>query len=119
MSVKSLADIWRTGFDLDVLIPRRPRHSSIVSMNDGWPAVTPSRTLVPNELEYLDVFDFSTSHACHLAERMLKARQTATADPDTGRDASDSQMTSNEFNITNFLMDASSDWLFKQEERSV
>ncbi|KAG6013466.1 hypothetical protein E4U54_006715 [Claviceps lovelessii] len=76
MSVKSLADIRRTAFDLDVLIPRQPRHSSIVSMNGGLPAVTPSRTLVPNELEYLDAFDFSTSHACHLAERIVKARQT-------------------------------------------
>ncbi|KAM7205411.1 fungal-specific transcription factor [Naviculisporaceae sp. PSN 640] len=75
-SVKILADMRRTAFDLDFLISHQPRHgqpmpSAIISggMNGeggnasgGWqtrfPSVTPARTPQPNELEYLDVFDF-------------------------------------------------------------
>lgn len=71
-SVKILADMRRTAFDLDVLISRQPKHAPGVAAhatgngngggNGNWPGrantATPSRTPGPNELEYLDVFDF-------------------------------------------------------------
>lgn len=87
-SVKILADMRRTAFDLDFLISRQPRHgnpgggggslvangmtgatpgpSGAMNMAGGFSgnrssrylSVTPARTPQPNELEYLDVFDF-------------------------------------------------------------
>ncbi|KAK3317036.1 fungal-specific transcription factor domain-containing protein [Apodospora peruviana] len=71
-SVKILADMRRTAFDLDFLISRQPRHNHMPLPTNGgglgnggggawqarFPSVTPVRTPAPNELEYLDVFDF-------------------------------------------------------------
>lgn len=85
-SVKILADMRRTAFDLDFLISRQPRHvnpganglgisgtgttpgpggSSGLGAggfgggrNSRYPSVTPARTPQPHDLEYLDVFDF-------------------------------------------------------------
>lgn len=54
-TVRILADMRRCAYDLDFLISRQPRQffgSKQVS------SVTPARTPAPNELEYLDVFDF-------------------------------------------------------------
>ena len=53
-SVKILADLRRCAYDLDFLISRQPRQPAAVRGR----SVTPSRTPAPNELEYLDVFDF-------------------------------------------------------------
>lgn len=50
-SVKILADMRRCAYDLDFLISRQPRVPSAITPRAG-------RTPVPNELEYLDVFDF-------------------------------------------------------------
>ena len=75
-SVKILADMRRTAFDLDWLISHQPRHVSganggnggvggggaarepPASAPQGPAAVTPARTPAPNELEYFDVFNF-------------------------------------------------------------
>ncbi|ROV99623.1 hypothetical protein VPNG_07755 [Cytospora leucostoma] len=82
-SVKILADMRRTAFDLDFLINGQPRHvnptisglggnsggtpgpSTALSVagygggrNSRYPSATPAKTPQPNELEYLDVFDF-------------------------------------------------------------
>ncbi|KAK8117594.1 fungal specific transcription factor [Apiospora kogelbergensis] len=58
-SVKILADMRRTAFDLDILISRQPRHLvGSGGIPSRLPSVTPARTPAPNELEYLDVFDF-------------------------------------------------------------
>ncbi|KAK8092016.1 transcriptional regulatory protein [Apiospora hydei] len=60
-SVKILADMRRTAFDLDILISRQPRHPAGGGGGGApsrLPSVTPARTPAPNELEYLDVFDF-------------------------------------------------------------
>lgn len=64
-SVKILADMRRTAFDLDWLISHQPRHVSGAhgAAARGEPAapqgaVTPARTPAPNELEYFDVFNF-------------------------------------------------------------
>lgn len=62
-SVRILADMRRCAYDLDFLISRQPR----MAMGSGLSTAdrlavstgpTPSRTPAPNELEYLDVFDF-------------------------------------------------------------
>lgn len=74
-SVKILADMRRTAFDLDWLISHQPRHVAsgpnglarepAVPQGPGAGAghgagggVTPARTPAPNELEYFDVFNF-------------------------------------------------------------
>ena len=73
-------------------------------------AVTPGRTPAPNELEYLDVFDFFNMPRLPVSLDGPIGFATATANdqmqiPDGA--------TSNEFNITNFMVDASSDWFMK------
>lgn len=81
-------------------------------MASRMPSVTPARTPAPNELEYLDVFDFfnvprlPVTHGenGHTASNGLGDGQM----PDQGNG-------SNEFNITNFMFDANSDWLFKDQ----
>jgi hypothetical protein len=103
-SVKILADMRRCAYDLDVLISRQPRHVGLVSR---LPSVTPARTPAPNELEYLDVFDFFNV-----------PRLPATQGGDVpGNGVSDIPIPeipngSNEFNITNFMVDQNSDWLY-------
>ncbi|KAI0146279.1 fungal-specific transcription factor domain-containing protein [Xylariaceae sp. FL1272] len=121
-SVKILADMRRTAFDLDFLISRQPRHTA--GAPSRMPSVTPARTPAPNELEYLDVFDFFN------VPRLPMSHEASVGPPngqpqDVGLENSvkhDNQLVppqgtlpmANEFNITNFMMDANSDWLFKQ-----
>lgn len=52
-SVKILADMRRNAHDLDVLISRQPRQQSVAQ-----PVQSLVKTPAPNELDYLDVFDF-------------------------------------------------------------
>ncbi|KAG6316977.1 hypothetical protein E4U22_006645 [Claviceps purpurea] len=138
-SVKILADMRRTAFDLDVLISRQPPRnncgvvmsssssasasaassggvvSGVSSSSSSSSQLCRTRTPAPNELEYLDVFDFfnvprlpagpggeNPGGGGGLAQTIVQEAPVATS-------------TANEFNITNFLMDANSDWLFKQE----
>ena len=110
-SVKILADMRRCAYDLDFLISRQPKHVGLVSR---LPSVTPARTPAPNELEYLDVFDFFNvprlpvapgSDMSHLPSNGVGNMQQM---PEMSNGA-------NEFNITNFMVDANSDWLFKNQ----
>ncbi|CZR53037.1 related to Zn(II)2Cys6 transcriptional activator [Phialocephala subalpina] len=109
-SVKILADMRRCAYDLDFLISRQPKHVGMVSR---LPSVTPARTPAPNELEYLDVFDFfnvprlpvAPGETNHVAENGVGEMHGM---PELGNG-------SNEFNITNFMVDANSDWLFKNQ----
>lgn len=117
-SVKILADMRRTAFDLDFLISRQPRHGS--SMMSRLPSVTPARTPAPNELEYLDVFDFFNVPRLPFAGDGMGLQGTAPIADAAGMQAPNSgaaqlQTMPTGFNITNFMMDADSDWLFKQE----
>ncbi|KAK2750135.1 hypothetical protein FQN57_004631 [Myotisia sp. PD_48] len=64
-TVKILADMRRTAFDLDFLISRQPprgsSNSQAASTNTLGPSTSspaPPRTLGPHEIEYLDVFGF-------------------------------------------------------------
>jgi hypothetical protein len=109
-SVTILADMRRCAFDLDFLISRQPKHVGIVSR---MPSVTPSRTPNPNELEYLDVFDFFNVPRLPVAPGGEMGQIS-------GNGVGNIQMPevangSNEFNITNFMVDANSDWLFKNQ----
>lgn len=123
-SVRILSDMRRTAFDLDLLISRQPRANGPSSCSQ-LPSVTPTRTPAPNELEYLDVFDFFNVPRLPLGGGNVVGTQpglaqapdrngtTAMADgggEDPGR--GQSRLT-NEFNITNFTVDVNSDWLYK------
>lgn len=55
-TVRILADMRRCAYDLDFLISRQPRQ--YFNGKGANSSVTPARTPAPNELEYLDVFDF-------------------------------------------------------------
>ncbi|KAK4154076.1 fungal-specific transcription factor domain-containing protein [Chaetomidium leptoderma] len=128
-SVKILADMRRTAFDLDFLISRQPRHVPPPGANGasasngggngaagGWQSrlasATPaSRTPAPNELEYLDVFDFFN------VPRLPVGPGTGLgASADGGGNGMDESggngAVSGEFNITDFMVDANRDWLF-------
>lgn len=111
-SVKILADMRRCAYDLDFLISRQPKHIGMVSR---MPSVTPARTPAPNELEYLDVFDFFNVPRLPVAPgdmgHVSGNGNGSVGDlhiPEMGNGA-------NEFNITNFMVDANSDWLFKNQ----
>lgn len=143
-SVKILADMRRTAFDLDFLISRQPRH--IAGAPSRLPSITPVRTPASVELEYLDVFDFfnvprlpfggnngnpdgggtGNGHGAHQsgANNGDNGGGPSTSasghdlnrvsDTSTGDGNGDGAATSNEFNIVNFTMDVESDW-FKQQ----
>lgn len=121
-SVAILADMRRTAFDLEFLISRQPRHgaaaaSAMMMMMQQQPiktaVATPARTPGPNELEYLDVFDFFNVPRLPVGGDL--APQGMDGMQGGGMDQQQQQVMANEFNITNFMMDANSDWLFKQE----
>lgn len=155
-SVKILADMRRTAFDLDFLISRQPRHvnntapassglgisggggtpgpsaaaSSVAvsgfgggGRNSRYPSVTPAKTPQPNELEYLDVFDFFNvprlpfgGPSGEVGGGVENGGGANREDGMAGDGASGSgHGNSNEFNITDFMVDANRDWLFKQE----
>ncbi|KAF2429418.1 hypothetical protein EJ08DRAFT_717409 [Tothia fuscella] len=117
-AVKILADMRRTAFDLDSLISRQPRMSGVLT-NRTTPF--PARTPAPADLEYLDVFDFF-----NLPRLPVNLGGTVTGHT-SNHDSSASTRTRiqnelpevldnnlnvlNEFNITNFMFDADTDWL--------
>lgn len=116
-SVRILADMRRCAYDLDFLISRQPRHIGPGGAH-MHPHATPARTPAANELEYLDVFDFFNLPRLPV--------DVSTGHDGTGQLVSDGQIGDdangnavhmgggNEFNITNFMVDMNSDWLFKQ-----
>lgn len=122
-SVKILADMRRCAYDLDFLISRQPRHHISIA------SVTPARTPATNELEYLDVFDFfnvprlppppaavdgsSLNGVGANPNGMNAIDPNLQVSPEVAGVRVGSTSGSNEFNITNFMVDASSDWLFK------
>lgn len=134
-SVKILADMRRTAFDLDFLISRQPRHTGGggAPPMSRFPSVTPARTPQPHDLEYLDVFDFfnmprlpfggdtmGTNGGQQPQPQPQQQQQQPQQTPGPGGLVADPGTTSqlvqpSEYNITNFMMDANSDWLFKQD----
>ncbi|KAH8169482.1 fungal specific transcription factor domain-containing protein [Sarocladium implicatum] len=143
-SVKILADMRRTAFDLDFLISRQPRNNNGAGGGPAMsrlPSVTPARTPQPNDLEYLDVFDFfnvprlpfggdnlavsgpAAAAAANGGQQQtpgqggmgMDAAGAATATA-TGTATTTQLGQPSEYNITNFMVDASSDWLFKTDD---
>ncbi|KAK7918199.1 transcriptional regulatory protein [Apiospora marii] len=141
-SVKILADMRRTAFDLDILISRQPRHLSAGGGGGGGgggngapsrlPSVTPARTPAPNELEYLDVFDFfnvprlpfsseatpaghqNGGNGINGGTEMKNEVPPGHAELNAANNSNTGGGLANEFNITNYMVDANSDWLFRQ-----
>lgn len=130
-SVKILADMRRCAFDLDFLISRQPRSSPTASQLEAAPTTTtaPSRSLAPNELEYLDVFGFFNVPRVPAGRTpdinsldMTEAVNNPMSIPGlTGATTSNPPITvdntpanTNEFNITNYLIPTpETDWLFR------
>ncbi|EDU47538.1 C6 transcription factor [Pyrenophora tritici-repentis] len=106
-TVKILADMRRCAFDLDFLISRQPKLNSTQNLKIS--SVTPARTPAQNELEYLDVFDFFNMPRLPVTVD----GPTSYAAPDGNMQISDGGF-GNESNITNYMVDASSDWFMKQ-----
>ncbi|PNS17302.1 hypothetical protein CAC42_6985 [Sphaceloma murrayae] len=104
-TVKILADMRRTAYDLDFLISRQPRH--LPPDRTKGPSITPARTPAPNELEYLDVFDFF-----NLPRLPVSVDPALNGQPEQGMELQTpgNGAIANEFNITNFEYDVSSDW---------
>lgn len=116
-SVKILADMRRTAFDLDFLISRQPRVAGAAANQTRFPSVTPARTPAPNELEYLDVFDFFNVPRLPPSGEGFGGVSQPPAAPnaeiDGGQGSIPPQGALGGFNITNFMVDQESDWLFK------
>ena len=110
-TVRILADMRRCAYDLDFLISRQPRQYFGSKVN----SVTPARTPAPNELEYLDVFDFFNMPRLPFPTNGESAlagtggMNGGNAPPPEYQPMDGS--INNEFNITNFMYDANSDWL--------
>jgi hypothetical protein len=130
-SVRILANMRRCAFDLGFLISRQP--PSAVQRSQLQTEVTPARTPLPNELEYLDLFEFfnmprlavpavgmSNAEGGGLmsdANGVGEGGELQHEGQETAVQELGSQSVTNEFNITNFTVDANSDWLFKPQLR--
>lgn len=101
-TVRILADMRRCAFDLDFLISRQPKpHSAIMPAS-----VTPARTPGPHEFEYLDVFGFFNMPALPVSIDGFSSFGNGTE--------SSVQLHDGISNITNYMVDASSDWFMKE-----
>lgn len=136
-AVKILADMRRTAFDLDFLISRQP-HALHNAVRNGYTPVgdqttgnetrnggTPSgmdtlsaaasvavRQPQQNELEYLDVFDFFNMPRLPVGFEGGGFGGDGTQNSSGGGQGLGGTA-NNEFNITNYMVDASSDWFVK------
>lgn len=102
-TVRILADMRRCAYDLDFLISRQPRQHYVGGKQH---AITPARTPAPQDLEYLDVFDFFNMPRLPVPNDTSFSTVSASGGfqtPDLG--------TNSEFNITNFMYDANADWM--------
>lgn len=113
-TVKILADMRRTAYDLDFLISRQPRQLPPDRIKGA--SITPARTPAPNELEYLDVFDFFNLPRLPVAVDPAANSGLGAAGQEQGMDMGQTpgggggNGLPNEFNITNFSIDSSNDW---------
>jgi hypothetical protein len=105
----------RCAYDLDFLISRQPK-----PVNAKVNAITPARTPAPNELEYLDVFDFFNMPRLPFSAGTDSALGATAGNGNGSAGAAggeyqglEGMIGNNEFNITNFMYDANSDWFVK------
>lgn len=115
-SVKILADMRRTAFDLDALISRQPRHNAFAQVGAngslGSQQRTPARTPAPTDLEYLDVFDFFNMPRLPPSvgtgiNHDQGGQQTMEF---RGENGGQNGLGVGEFNIQNFMFDVNADW---------
>lgn len=76
------------------------------------PSITPARTPQPNDLEYLDVFDFFNMPRLPVGGEDSIGGSQPIAQGENGMEANGINLGS-EFNITDFMMDANADWFVK------
>jgi hypothetical protein len=108
-TVRILADMRRCAYDLDFLISRQPKPA-----NAKLKAITPARTPAANELEYLDVFDFFNMPRLPLPAGTDSGLVGTGNNGDGEAEFQALEGNANsEFNITNFMYDANSDWFVK------
>ena len=122
-TVKILADMRRTAFDLDFLISRQPLRQSLFPKHNNDPGYPPSMraTPAPNELEYLDVFDFfnmprlpvSFDNGMGHTGSVGAASNSGTPTGQTNLDAMALGFGGGEFNITNYTVNQDQDWFSK------
>lgn len=122
-SVKILADMRRTAFDLDALISRQPRHNAFVGQGTTNGAMashqrTPVRTPAPTDLEYLDVFDFfnmprlppSVGTGVNQDGTQSGQQEALGGAHPGGENGQNGGLGVSEFNIQNFMFDVNADW---------
>ncbi|KAF2233866.1 hypothetical protein EV356DRAFT_447756 [Viridothelium virens] len=113
-TVRILADMRRCAYDLDWLISRQPKQQqqqqqqhTAARLASATPA---ARTPAPNELEYLDVFDFFNMPRLPAQTDGPMANGSGSGVENVATEAG---AIANEFNITNFMVDVNSDWFMK------
>ena len=115
-SVKILADMRRTAFDLDSLISRQPPRQLLFipgqhqNENSGMTPRTPVRTPALMDLEYLDVFDFFNMPRLPLGVGTGIQASLADQGPESSQMQESATNGLSEFNIQNFVFDINADW---------
>lgn len=127
-TVQILSDMRQCAFDLDFLISNQPRqHLAMLqdgkSGNGNGTLAAPAQRSAPDQLEYLDVFDFFNMPRLPVQLDAGNGRQEGVdrdLDPSrAGAFATDLRVShpatpSNEFNISNFMLpNPETDWLFR------
>ena len=113
----------RTAFDLDFLISRQPLRQSLFPKHNHDLGFLPSTraTPAPNELEYLDVFDFFNMPRLPVSfdNELIQMGEagagsnSGTPTAQTNLDAMALGFGGGEFNITNYTMNQDQDWFSK------
>lgn len=105
-----LVEMRRTAFDLHVAKSRRCRGAEgSRTLAPAGVTAAPDRKFGPTEFEYLDVFDFFNRPRLELgAAAETRGSVGSAMEVDSGVDT--------ECNITNYMVDASSDWLVSGTE---
>ena len=103
-TVRILADMRRTAYDLDFLISRQP-HQLPPAIKGV--SITPSRTPAPHDYELFETFDFFN------VPRLPLPTDIQANSGNGGEFAMPDLRPNNEFNITNFMYDANADWFMR------
>lgn len=109
-TLRILADMRRCAFDLDYLISRQLGNGDTGSSRPGSAGGTPSRTPGSSVSDYFDVFDFFDMP--RLPTGALNSGGSDEPMEEGSMDEGDNGL-GIELNITNYMVDASSDWLMR------
>ena len=106
-TVKLLADMRRTAYDLDILITRQPPQPV-----GAKPLIAQVSAPAPTDMEYLDVFDFFNKPRLPVVASTDMPDATVGAPGQTPQNGSETGINS-DFNVNNFMWDADSDWFMR------